>query len=713
MGTLKQPSWNDSKSRASFAVLLTVVSLLTGAAPLWSAGQEPTPIEQITQKPRFGKNGLGTASYRPSDREKPLFEKLAETERTTGGLVGEYSLAGKEGRNVGWFGIVRDISEDKTADRTTLLVEHKYFDGLTDAHIQAVSFNGGGDFRAVLHGVDCGIRPLTLVKIYGNVAKVDAGELPLLEAAFIRQWHWGTFTFLAAHGKQSGSDKWRKLNRVELDDIYEPYPNDAYYEQRLGKRPDNATRQQTLRRLALGAAKALGLPDALPFRTDDDQKQAASYVDDAHFRGQATLAAEKVRPKSAAIIQPVIDAILKDGASELAEAIQATVKEDVADAVYTVLAEALRLKHEDTRIAVSEALAQNGYGARMAVAPLAAALNDSNEHVRNLAAKALGNIGAEAKQAVPALIAALDDQDHYVRANACEAIGQIHLLSDFAVPSLVAALQDGDNHVRFQAAGALQAFGAEASAAAAPLREALLRDADGAVRWSAARSLAAVDPQGTIALPALSEAIQSKNPHVRRFAAMGLGLLGLKAKDAAPLLAAGLKDPDPGARIAAAEALWRVDGNAADTVPVLMKLVDPDQGIVSYWAAGAISNIGPKSKDALPALRKMLSTSRWPDEAVKAIGNMGPDAKDAVPDLVKLLDHDDSDMRGSAAGALWKISRDPRAVPAVLAELKRSEGRSLAAVIAAGEIGPEIKEAKPLVQTALKNPAIYVRVSRN
>jgi hypothetical protein len=60
--------------------------------------------------------------------------------------------------------------------------------------------------------------------------------LPRLRAEFVRNWEWGTFTFLMASGQQRGSEKWRNLNSVDLDDIYDPYPDDAYYEARLGKR---------------------------------------------------------------------------------------------------------------------------------------------------------------------------------------------------------------------------------------------------------------------------------------------------------------------------------------------------------------------------------------------------------------------------------------------------------------------------------------------
>lgn len=192
-------------------------------------------VEYVKEKPMRG-IGLGTKSYEPSEREAPYFKKLAEDEVATGGLVGDYDITKKDKKYVGWFGIVREVKEDKANQRTTLLLEHKYFDGLTDIHILALSFNGSGDFRAVVPGIGHQIRPLALVKVYGTVAGPQGASLPEVNSEFVRHWDWGTFTFLMASGKQRGSEKWRKLNRVDLDDIYDPYPADAYYEKRLGKR---------------------------------------------------------------------------------------------------------------------------------------------------------------------------------------------------------------------------------------------------------------------------------------------------------------------------------------------------------------------------------------------------------------------------------------------------------------------------------------------
>lgn len=195
-----------------------------------------TPVEHVTGRVSRAAAALGTKSYEPSEPEKPFFTRLAADEVATGGLAGDYDINTKDGKYVGWFGIVRQVQEDPAAGKTILTVEHKYFDGLTDVHILALSFNGSGDFRAALHGVGHGIEALTLVKVYGTVSKADSEELADIDAEFVRNWHWGAFTFLMASGTQRGSEQWRKLNQVDLDDIYDPEPDDQYYELRLGTR---------------------------------------------------------------------------------------------------------------------------------------------------------------------------------------------------------------------------------------------------------------------------------------------------------------------------------------------------------------------------------------------------------------------------------------------------------------------------------------------
>ncbi len=179
---------------------------------------------------------LGTKKYAPSKKESEFFDRLASDENVTGGIFGDYSITGKVGKYIGWYGIVRRIKESKEKGTTELLVEMKYFDGLTDLHIMAVSFNGAGDFEAILLGTGHDIKPLSFVKVYGQVEK-EVESVPYVSACYVREWDWGTFTFLMAYGEQKGNTAWQKLNKVPLDDIYDAWPNGAYYEKRLGERP--------------------------------------------------------------------------------------------------------------------------------------------------------------------------------------------------------------------------------------------------------------------------------------------------------------------------------------------------------------------------------------------------------------------------------------------------------------------------------------------
>lgn len=143
-----------------------------------------------------------------------------------------YQLADQAGQYVGWFGILREASWDDKAKVTTLLLEHKYFDGLTDLHQQIVSLYGAGDFTATVAKRETGIPLLSLVRVYGKVVKDGS---PRLAAECVRFWDWGVFAFMD-YGKDRTNPKWQKLRSVPGSDAYSSRPTAAYYEERLGKR---------------------------------------------------------------------------------------------------------------------------------------------------------------------------------------------------------------------------------------------------------------------------------------------------------------------------------------------------------------------------------------------------------------------------------------------------------------------------------------------
>jgi len=197
-----------------------------------------TLVEHSKQLSRPPAGTLMTVGYVPMEKEKPFFEKLSKEEKNPEKAYKDYSMADKVGTYVGWFGIARKIEENSEAKETMLLVEMKYFDGVTDSHMQVVSFFGGGDFEAVLAGVGHGIKHLSLIRVYGNVVREEK-SIPEVRADYVRAWDWGRFTFMT-YGKQKGNAEWQKLNKIDLSDIvndmYDAFPRTRYYVDRLGRR---------------------------------------------------------------------------------------------------------------------------------------------------------------------------------------------------------------------------------------------------------------------------------------------------------------------------------------------------------------------------------------------------------------------------------------------------------------------------------------------
>ena len=211
--------------RISFFALI-----LIAAAALASA-QTPIDVQPVKELIRTG--SLGTCSYKPSDREAPFLNKLDEQERATGSFLAPYSIHGKTGKYVSWFGVVRGITApSQPGGAITLLVEQKFFDGMTDCHIMLVSHAGDGDFRATIEVDPSEIPPLSLVRIYGKV-QAENDKVPQLSAEYVRVWPWLTFTFTDLGPEDKGNPRWAKFASGK-GRIYDPYPTEAYYRRLLG-----------------------------------------------------------------------------------------------------------------------------------------------------------------------------------------------------------------------------------------------------------------------------------------------------------------------------------------------------------------------------------------------------------------------------------------------------------------------------------------------
>jgi hypothetical protein len=213
--------------------LLLVPLLAVLLAPFVCVAQkpEPTPIEFSPDLKHPGY--LGTVSYAPTAREKPFFQKLTEEERVTlQGKDSKFSLQGHHGKSVSWFGIVREIMTGEAGRITGLRIENKYSTGLSDAHLQTISFNGGGDFRVQLSTETKNLLPLVLVRVYGTVTGAEQG-LPVVKAEYVRVWHWFQFNFME-FGEDHSNPEWRKRIDLKGARVYSSRVSPTYYVERLG-----------------------------------------------------------------------------------------------------------------------------------------------------------------------------------------------------------------------------------------------------------------------------------------------------------------------------------------------------------------------------------------------------------------------------------------------------------------------------------------------
>lgn len=200
-----------------------------------SAAQTKIEVQPVKELKPTG--SLGTCSYAPTPDEKPYYEKLSAKDQTTGSFMESYDIHQKDGQFVSWYGIVRGINRIPNSDSWDLLLEHKYFDGMTDCHIMLVSKSGAGDFVARVQAKDVPVPSLALIRVYGKVTGQE-NDKPILEGEFVHVWPWMTFTFADLGAQDKTNPQWKKVCKLcEKGRVYRPYPNDKYYREVLGS-PD-------------------------------------------------------------------------------------------------------------------------------------------------------------------------------------------------------------------------------------------------------------------------------------------------------------------------------------------------------------------------------------------------------------------------------------------------------------------------------------------
>ncbi|HEY6490154.1 MAG: hypothetical protein WCC26_03900 [Terracidiphilus sp.] len=208
-----------------FAFALVLGCALTVTA----AGQTPLDVQAI----RPG-GTTGTCEYKANGPEKPYLSNVSKGETVNGSATDPYSIYGKTGKYVAWFGIVRGITApaQKGGD-VKVLVEHRFFDGMTDCQIMVVAENGGGDFEAHLRIDPSLIPPLALVRIYGVVMD-EKNHMPQVFAEYMRLWPWRTFTFANFGPPNKSNPRWAQFATADGIPVYNSSPTEDYYRHMLG-----------------------------------------------------------------------------------------------------------------------------------------------------------------------------------------------------------------------------------------------------------------------------------------------------------------------------------------------------------------------------------------------------------------------------------------------------------------------------------------------
>jgi HEAT repeat protein len=175
-----------------------------------------------------------------------------------------------------------------------------------------------------------------------------------------------------------------------------------------------------------------------------------------------------------------------------------------------------------------------------------------------------------------------------------------------------------------------------------------------------------------------------------------------------------LASEDEHARRRAAYAIGRIGPAAKAAVPTLVELLEDRHGEVRWYALYALGRVGPASAEAVPTIIKSMQDKNndkdFRHNGALALGHIGPQAKAGEPLLLAVLKSGDPTYRVRAAGALWRISQRPEAIPALLDVLRQGSGdAAYQAAMSLLEFGPDAKTAIPDLVTSLKSPDPDVR----
>jgi HEAT repeat protein len=247
-----------------------------------------------------------------------------------------------------------------------------------------------------------------------------------------------------------------------------------------------------------------------------------------------------------------------------------------------------------------------------------------------------------------------------------------------------------------------------------------LANKDSEVRFFAASSLGQLAPgwaeepaiQQSI-IQALARTLNDPAFNVRGAAAYALAKCGPAAQSTLPTLLQALRSPGS---MMLWEPLWAVaciGGDSNTIVAAVAPLLQSTQAVARAYAAYTLCRVTSDTNQGLPILVDLLCSGddNTAPLAASMLGRLGPLAITALLDLEHAAESSSSDLRISAAKALWKISGDPgfalKVSQPTLMSGRRPEQIETSALLV--ELGPKAAPALPGLIVALDNQDFLIR----
>ncbi len=319
------------------------------------------------------------------------------------------------------------------------------------------------------------------------------------------------------------------------------------------------------------------------------------------------------------------------------------------------------------------------------------------------------------EEALPQLRKGLEDEDPQVRAAAAHILGKLAVRPQVVLPDLIDLFGDAEpgllGPVGFVAAEAAAAFG---EAAVPHLIEALQVD-EPHVRRSAALGVVILGPKAREAVPVVIDLLPESDLDTRRpFLMNALMVMGEDARGAIPLLLDYLDDEDFHTQYWSCRILGAIGPEARVAVPKLIELTEEGVASVRRNAAAALGRIGPEiGQEGLDVLIRALNDPLQPvrAEAAIALGRLGDFARPAAAALEEVLEEGSTfAARSQAAKSLWLLDPQSKTPPRVLIEQLGGDHEPWAAAEVLGELGAEMEvvdEIAALVEAPKGETRLY------